>query len=283
LNRRSGTIALDEEIQMFRLRFPPGRALAIALAASIALPQAALAQAPAKPAAAKPPAGESVMQQINLLFVQNSTGMQYDKTKGTLRLRNVAASTLFFTDRPVRMAGHYHTRDEFLPMWSEGPDSFAKNPPNATLSILEAGNPDLVNAVVTLRNPRMHGNDLVYDIKVVEGTVPQAAGAAVLFIDIFGVWRRHARRWAVVGTTAAVTTAAVATSAAAASEAAAAQAAAAKPPPPPTTVNVQVTAPAPQSATTKKLEQLKALLSEGLITQAQYQKASTEVLNEMVQ
>jgi len=263
----------------------PRRVLAIALAASIALPPAAFAQAPAL-TVAPTAAQQSVMQKINLLFVQNSTGMQYDKAKGTLRLKNIAASTLFFTDRPVRMAGHYHTRDEFLPLWTEGPDSFAKNPPNATLSILEVGNPDLVNAVVTLRNPRMHGNDLVYDIKVVDGAVPQSAGAAVLFIDIFGVWRRHARRWAVVGTTAAVATAGAA-SAAAASEAAAARAAA--PPPAPATVNVQVTAPAPKPAApaaspaAAKLEQLKQLLSEGLITQAQYQKASTQVLNEMVQ
>jgi len=264
------------------------RLLAAALAALVALPPAALAQAPAKPAAA----ASSVMQKINLLFVQNSTGMQYDKAKGTLRLKNISASTLFFTDRPVRMAGQYHTRDEFLPLWSEGPDSFAKNPPNATLSILEVGNPDLVDAVVTLRNPRMHGNDLVYDIKIVEGAVPQAAGAAVLFIDVFGVWRRHARRWAVVGTTAAVATASAATAsgeasaAAAQQQAAAAQAAAAKPPPPPT-VNVQITeqpaAPAPQPASTQKLEQLKQLLNEGLITQAQYQKASQQVLNELVQ
>src|SRR5574341_254953 len=138
---------------MFRLRFVPPRVLAIALAASIAVPQAAFPQAPAKPAGE-----QSVMQKINLLFVQNSTGMQYDKAKGTLRMKNIATSTLFFTDRPVRMAGQYHTRDEFLPTWSEGPDSFAKNPPNATLSVLEVGNPDLQNAVVTLRNPRMHGN-----------------------------------------------------------------------------------------------------------------------------
>jgi hypothetical protein len=54
-------------------------------------------------------------------------------------------------------------------------------------------------------------------------------------------------------------------------------------------VNVQVTAPAPKPAApaaspaAAKLEQLKQLLSEGLITQAQYQKASTQVLNEMVQ
>jgi hypothetical protein len=271
---------------MLQLLLRPRQALALALAALIALPQVGLAQAPAKPAAAKPPAEQSVMQKINLLFVQNSTGMQYDKAKGTLRLKNIAASTLFFTDRPVRMAGHYHTRDEFLPLWGEGPDSFAKNPPNATLSMLEVGNPDLANAVVTLRNPRMHGNDLVYDIKIVEGAVPQAAGAAVLFIDIFGVWRRHARRWAVVGTTAAVATASAATASAAAAQqqAAAAQAAAAKPPAP-ATVNVQVTAPpaAPQSASTQKLEQLKGLLNEGLITQAQYQKASNEVLSEMVQ
>jgi hypothetical protein len=287
VNPRPASVAREKEIQMFGLRSHPRRALALALAVAIAAPPAALAQSTALQATK--PADASVMQKIELLFVQNSTGMQYDKAKGVLRLKNIAASTLFFTDRPVRMAGHYHTRDEFMPLWSEGPDSFAKNPPNATLSILEVGNPDLVNAVVTLRNPRMHGNDLVYDIKVVEGTVPQSAGAAVLFIDVFGVWRRHARRWAVVGTTAAVATAGAA-SAAAASEAAAARAAAPPPPPPaPATVNVQVTAPAPKPAApaaspaAAKLEQLKQLLSEGLITQAQYQKASTQVLNEMVQ
>ncbi len=121
----------------------------------------------------------------------------------------------------------------------------------------------------------MQGNDLIYDIKLVEGTLPKAGNAAVLFIDILGIWRRNIRRVAVIGTAAAVTTAAVATAGAAA-------AAAAKP----TTVNVQVTPPppkpAPQPSDAQKLEQLKGLLNEGLITQAQYQKASQEVLNEMV-
>ena len=263
---------------MLQFRLRTRQSLALALAALIAMPHTGLAQAPAKPATE-----QSVMQKINLLFVQNSTGMEYDKAKGTLRMKNVGASTLFFTDRPVRMAGHYHTRDEFLPLWSEGPDSFAKNPPNATLSIVEASNPDLANAVVELRNPRMNGNDLVYDIKIVEGTVPQAAGAAVLFIDIFGIWRRHIRRAAIVGTSVAVATAGAATAAAASTEAAAAARAAAPPPAP--TVNVHVTETAAKPATpesTQKLEQLKSLLSEGLITQAQYQKASQEVLNEMM-
>ncbi len=126
-------------------------------------------------------------QKVELLFVQNSTGIEYDKAKGTLRMKNIGRSTLFFTDRPVRMAGHYHTRDEFLPLWSEGPDSFAKNPPNATLSMLEVGKADLQNAVINLKNPRMQGKDLLYDITIIEGTVPQSAGDAVLFIDILGL------------------------------------------------------------------------------------------------
>ena len=257
------------------------RLVALAFAAVLALTQAGIAQAPAKSAPAKPAPVAISQQKVELLFVQNSTGIEYDKAKGTLRMKNIARSTLFFTDRPVRMAGHYHTRDEFLPLWSEGPDSFAKNPPNATLSMLEVGKADLQNAVINLKNPRMQGKDLIYDITIIEGTVPQSAGDAVLFIDILGFWRRNIRRVAVIGTAAAVTTAAVATSSAEASAAAARAAA-----PPPATVNVQVTekpaAPAPQSAATQKLEQLKSLLSEGLITQAQYQKASTQVLNEMV-
>ena len=257
---------------MFRLRFHPRRALAIALATAIALPPAAFAQSPAVSAPAKPAPVAISPQRVQLLFVQNSMGVAIDQAKGVLTLRNVSLSTLFFTDRPVRMAGHYHTRDEFLQLWNEGPDSLAKNPPNATLSIVEPGQADLQNVVVVLRNPRMQGNDLIYDIKLVEGTLPKAGNAAVLFIDILGVWRRNIRRVAVIGTAAAVTTAAVATAGAAAAK--------------PTTVNVQVTPPppkpAPQPSDTQKLEQLKGLLNEGLITQAQYQKASQEVLNEMV-
>ena len=250
---------------MNRATFSTKALLAFALAVFISLPQTALAQAPAQPATAAAP------QKVELLFVQNSTGIAYDANKGTLRLKHISRSTLFFTDRPVRMAGHYHTRTEFLPQWNEGADSFAKNPPNATLSMLEVGKPDLQNAVIQLRNPRMQGKDLIYDITLIEGTIPPTAGDAVLFIDILGVWRRHIRRVAVVGTTAAVATASAATASA---EATAAAAKAAAPPP--------AAAPA-QSASTQKLEQLKSMLNEGLITEAQYQKASQQVLNQVVQ
>jgi len=252
---------------MNRIPLRVKRLLAFGLAALLAMPQSALVQAADEP------------QKVQLLFVQNSADVAIDSAKGTLRLVSVSPSTLFFTDRPVRMAGHYHTKEEFLKLWNEGPDSFAKNPPNATLSIVEPGKPDLENVVVNLRNPRMQGRDLVYDIKLIEGNLPTAGGAGVLFIDILGFWRRNIRRVAIVGTAAAVATAGAAEASAAAASAAAAQK--------PQTINVQVTekpaAPAPQSSAKKKLEQLKALEKEGLISAAQYKKASQEVLNEMVQ
>jgi hypothetical protein len=244
------------------------------VAVSIAAPFPALAQAPT----AAPTAGPA--QKVQLLFVQNSAGVTIDAAKGVFTLKNVSPSTLFFTDRPVRIAGHYHTREEFLKLWNEGPDSLAKNPPNATLSIVEPGQADLQNAVVVLRNPRMNGNDLSYDFKLIEGTLPKAGNASVLFIDILGVWRRHIRRVAVIGTAAAVTTAAVATTTAAlaSASASAAQASAAQA----SAAAAKAAAPAPQPSTTQRLEQLKTLRSEGLITQAQYDKASQEIVNEVV-
>jgi hypothetical protein len=43
-----------------------------------------------------------------------------------LTLKGVSPTTLFFSDRPVRIAGHFHTKQEFLPLWVEGKDSFLK-------------------------------------------------------------------------------------------------------------------------------------------------------------
>ena len=69
-------------------------------------------------------------------------------------------------------------------MWSQGQDSFLKDPPNATLSILQ-GN-DVTSTVVTLRNPQLTGNDLTYDVTLLEGSLPETAGPCSLFIDIIG-------------------------------------------------------------------------------------------------
>ena len=62
----------------------PRHLLAFALAAFIALPQAVFAQPAAKP---QPVAISE--QKVELLFVQNATGIVYDQAKGTLRMKNI--------------------------------------------------------------------------------------------------------------------------------------------------------------------------------------------------
>lgn len=232
------------------------------------------------------PAAAPVMAQ--LLFVQNAAGVEVGAGGRTLTLKGVAPTTLFFSDRPVRIAGHYRT-EEYLQFWKGGPDSFLKDPPNATLSVFEKGKDELADVVVTLRNPRVSGNDLTYDITVVAGALPKAGtGPASLFIDIIGlpftplsfagVARRTAYRTVVWGSAAAASTYS-------------------HPPAPapvyystPTPViNVTETAqPAPavssgQAAAVQKLKELKALQSQNLITEAQYQAESQKLLQQIVQ
>jgi len=224
----------------------------------------------AVPAAGTP----AVKQKVELLLVQNSKGVAIDKNKGTLTLKGVGATTLFFSDRPVRMAGHFN-KEDYLKLWADGKDSFSADPPNATLSVFEGGNNDLLDVVVKLQNPRYQGDDLIYDITLIEGQLPKMGGPSSLFIDIFGIWRRTARR-AVWVSAAAATTA----------EASAAAAAAAHP----TTVVVKETAPpaAPamnntQASAVARLKELKSLQKQGLITEAQYQEESQKLLNQIAE
>ena len=51
----------------------------------------------------------------------------------------------------------------------------------------EAGQATNSLAVVVVSNPIVDGHDLVYNYKVIEGTLPQKGGATSLFIDWIGV------------------------------------------------------------------------------------------------
>jgi hypothetical protein len=260
----------------------------ISIAASTMLSTVALA--------VEVPAAAPVMAQ--LLFVQNAAGVEIGAGARTLTLKNASPTTLFFSDRPVRIAGHYRT-GEYLEFWKNGPDSFLKDPPNATLSVFQKGKDELSDVVVTLRNPRVSGADLTYDIAVISGTLPPAgAGPASLFIDIIGlpftplsfagVARRTAYRTVVWGGAA---------SAAAATAYAhpyyyPAPAPVVYPTPVPTVhVTETVQAPPPpapavsssQAAAVAKLKELKSLQTQGLITEAQYQAESQKLLNQIVQ
>jgi hypothetical protein len=275
---------------------------AVSMVAALALP------APAALAVEVPAAAPMIAQ---LLFVQNAAGVEVGAGGKTLTLKNFSPTTLFFSDRPVRIAGHYRT-DEYLQFWKAGPDSFLKDPPNATLSVFEKGKDELADVVVTLRNPRVSGNDLTYDITVISGTLPKPGmGPASLFIDIIGlpftplsfagVARRTAYRTVVWGGAAAAASAATAAayyhppapySTAPAPVVYTAPAPVVYPAPVPT-VNVTETvqpspAPAPavnpaQAAAVAKLKELKSLQSQGLITEAQYQAESQKLLSQIVQ
>jgi hypothetical protein len=118
------------------------------------------------------------------LFVQTAEGLMYDGASGTLTLTGVAPQTLFFTDRPDRIAGTM-TTERFVPFWSEGSDSFLSDPPNADVSATVDGK--LSEVVVVLKDPRLEGTNLVYSIEVIEGVMPAAATNPSVFIDIIGM------------------------------------------------------------------------------------------------
>ena len=122
---------------------------------------------------------------IQLMFVQTAADLKADGK--TLRLVNVGQQTLYFSDRPVRIAGHL-TMPAYLDEWKagEGPDNFSSDPPNATLSVYESGRHENTLAVVKISHPVIDGKDLVYSYKLIEGTMPKAGGATALFIDWIG-------------------------------------------------------------------------------------------------
>ncbi len=123
---------------------------------------------------------------VQLMFVQSAESLKADDK--TLRLVNVSPQAIYFSDRPKRVAGHL-TMPAYLEEWTAaaGPNNFAKNPPNATLSVYEAGQSTNALAVVTISQPVVEGKDIVYRYKLIEGKVPTAGGATSLFIDWIGV------------------------------------------------------------------------------------------------
>ncbi|WP_144295183.1 hypothetical protein [Rhodoligotrophos appendicifer] len=116
------------------------------------------------------------------LAVINSTGATLDGTK--LTLTGVAPNSIVFADRPVRAAGHVTTK-QFIMQWDEGKDSFAKDPPNATISVLGGDGSAVEDAVVTLKKPVLEGTTLTFEVAVLEGSLSGGSGPAALFIDFF--------------------------------------------------------------------------------------------------
>ncbi len=135
------------------------------------------------------------------MFVQDAKSMTFDGSN--LKLKDANPDMIYFCDRPVREAGHL-SQETFLKWGSEGEDSFAKNHPNAAVSIFGSGD-EVVSVVVELSGrPVISGNDITYPVKELDGKLPNTGGKVIIFIDplgrplspnsVAGVHRRHERR-----------------------------------------------------------------------------------------
>ena len=102
----------------------------------------------------------------------------------TLTMTGVGSNSIVFADRPFRAAGHVLTK-HFLKEWDEGSDSFAEHLLNATISVLSAEGDTVEDAVVVLKSPKLEGDNLTFEVTVLEGGLSKATGPASLFIDWF--------------------------------------------------------------------------------------------------
>src|SRR5690606_35852812 len=126
-----------------------------------------------------------------------------------LTMTGILPNSIVFADRPYRAAGHVLT-SKFIEEWDVGKDSFAKDPPNATISVLGDDGTTVDDAVVVLKSPKIEGDNLTFDVTVLEGSLDGAKGSAALFIDWFvahggyggwhhGAWYGAAAAGAVAG------------------------------------------------------------------------------------
>ncbi len=156
--------------------------LCAGLVALVATPLGASAQDAIAAPAQKTIGVAASSAMIPSLAVINSRGASLQGN--TLTMTDVSSNFIVFADRPVRAAGHVLTKD-FLKEWDEGSNSFAHDPPNATISVLSVDGASVEDAVVVLKTPKLEGDKLTFEVSVLEGGLSKATGPASLFIDWF--------------------------------------------------------------------------------------------------
>ena len=85
-----------------------------------------------------------------------------------------------FADRPQRMTANIATQ-AVIDEWNKGQRNFEKDPPNANLSMLVDSKEQ--NTIVELTNPKLAGDTLTYDARLLYGDIPKTSGPGTLFID----------------------------------------------------------------------------------------------------
>lgn len=119
-------------------------------------------------------------------FVQQARGLRFSGSR--LTLLDLAPSTVFMTDRDGPTVGHVTTGD-FLDLWLDGRGS------SGVLSLLDAGTRRTGDAVLALSRPRIVAAGLEYSAHLERGTLPEASGACVLFINPTGTPVTPASSW----------------------------------------------------------------------------------------
>jgi hypothetical protein len=153
-------------------------------ALTVVLSLVPLVSGPVRAADAPPSKAEEAGQTADFLFVQSAKGRVYEEAAGKLTLTGVSPVTVFFSDRPQRIAGNMRTAAS-VPFWSKGKDSFLSDPPNADISMIEGDN--LRQVVAVLENPVLEGDNLTYTVKVLQGEMPARSADVSVFIDIIGM------------------------------------------------------------------------------------------------
>src|ERR1700724_991062 len=157
--------------------------LAISIGGLLWMPAMAGAQTPTPAAQSASAPGKSSVKVdwVPSLCVMNARGASLQGQ--TLALAGVSPTSIVFADRPVRAAGHLPT-EALLQEWITG--DFAKDAPNATVSVLSKDGLSAHDVVVELRTPHLEGDRLTFDVRVLEGDLAGADGPAAVF-------RRHHR------------------------------------------------------------------------------------------
>src|SRR5262245_20952494 len=139
----------------------------LVVGALLAASPVALAQTPAKTIGTpKQP------QIVPSMIVLNAKAAKL--TGNTLTLDGVAPNSIVFADRPIRAAGHALTA-HLLEEWAVNThDSFAKDPPNATVSVLDKAKGQVADIVVVLKTPKLEGDRLTFEVTPIEGDLGQA-------------------------------------------------------------------------------------------------------------
>lgn len=146
-------------------------------------------------------ASAAEIDSCDALFVIRANNVSFDGDH--MVLKGVDPNITYFCDRPERSAGHL-TIEALKDIVTEGQNNFVENPPNAALSIFDPDKPVTDIVIVLTSAPKVSGNTLDFEIRVLEGELPTEGGQVALFIDPIGVplsptsragvHRRHVRR-----------------------------------------------------------------------------------------